>query len=91
MKIYIHIGFGKTGTTSIQDSLYRNNELLSSQGFLYPKTGLRGTGHHNLCKYSPHEGGEFNALVKEIEAQNSSTVIISSESLHSKKQKSSKA
>jgi hypothetical protein len=34
--IYLHVGYHKTGTTSIQVALYRNREKLKELGFLYP-------------------------------------------------------
>ncbi|MFW5886119.1 MAG: hypothetical protein ACOCUL_00035 [Bacteroidota bacterium] len=37
-KIFIHIGIPKTGTTSIQHSLYSNREILFNNGYLYPKS-----------------------------------------------------
>jgi len=35
-KIYLHIGFHKTGSTSIQNSLLKSTELLSANNFLFP-------------------------------------------------------
>ena len=37
--IYLHVGIHKTGTSSIQDSLYheQNNQLLKKHGYLYPR------------------------------------------------------
>ena len=37
-KLYLHVGFHKTGTTSLQDALNRNRNELLAQGYLYPKT-----------------------------------------------------
>jgi hypothetical protein len=37
-KLFLHVGFHKTGTTSLQDALNRNRAELLSQGLLYPKT-----------------------------------------------------
>ena len=34
--IYLHIGISKTGTTSIQRFLYKNQETLKTKGLLYP-------------------------------------------------------
>ena len=36
MKLVLHIGSGKTGTTSIQNFFVRNTEELSAKGVLYP-------------------------------------------------------
>jgi hypothetical protein len=37
-KLFLHVGFHKTGTTSLQDALNRNRKELQSQGIIYPKT-----------------------------------------------------
>jgi hypothetical protein len=37
-KLFLHVGFHKTGTTALQDMLNRNRKELLEQGFLYPKT-----------------------------------------------------
>jgi len=37
-KLFLHVGFHKTGTTSLQDALNRNRAELLSQGLIYPKT-----------------------------------------------------
>jgi hypothetical protein len=37
-KLFLHVGFHKTGTTSLQDVLNRNRRELLKQGVLYPKT-----------------------------------------------------
>ena len=37
-KLFLHVGFHKTGTTSLQDALNRNRKELQSQGVIYPKT-----------------------------------------------------
>jgi hypothetical protein len=37
-KLFLHVGFHKTGTTSLQDALNRNRKELQSQGIVYPKT-----------------------------------------------------
>lgn len=36
-KLILHIGTEKTGTTSIQDTLYKNHDALLKDGLLYPK------------------------------------------------------
>jgi len=37
-KLFLHVGFHKTGTTSLQDALNRNRAELLTQGIVYPKT-----------------------------------------------------
>lgn len=48
--IYLHIGINKTGTSSVQNALYRNRNGLLGEGILYPETGLgtpnEGNGYH---------------------------------------------
>lgn len=36
MNLYLHIGTMKTGTSTIQDFLFFNRELLIKNDFLYP-------------------------------------------------------
>jgi hypothetical protein len=40
--LVMHIGTGKTGTTSIQTFLHRNRDRLAGLGFLYPESPGRG-------------------------------------------------
>lgn len=78
--IYIHIGYGKTGTTSIQDMLFFNRHEFAKQGILYPTTGLRGTGHHNLAVLGKNElTNDFIDLKREIQNSNQHKIILSSE------------
>ena len=46
-EIIIHIGTHKTGTTTIQDTLFHNRKLLKARGVVYPRIGLIAP-HHNL-------------------------------------------
>lgn len=47
MKIVVHIGWHKTGTTSIQQLLLRNKNVLAEEfGVLYPEAGLLEGAHH---------------------------------------------
>lgn len=50
------MGFGKTGTTFLQSTLYANREILEKEGLIYPeKIGLhRESGAHHLLS---HEWG----------------------------------
>ena len=40
-KVFIHVGFHKTGTTAIQESLFVNSKALKVLGTTYAKTGKR--------------------------------------------------
>lgn len=50
--IYLHIGIGKTGTTTIQKCLSMNHELLLSHDVHYVQScgGSAGVGHQNFAK-----------------------------------------
>lgn len=84
-EVFIHIGIGKTGTTSIQEMLSRNRDRLLSEGILYPKAGTAvacGAGHHNFFTLEgPLHEAEFVALAAELKELNPKKVLISSENL----------
>lgn len=44
MKAFLHIGIGKTATSSIQKCLDINSDVLESQGFRYPRAFAMGKG-----------------------------------------------
>lgn len=47
-KLFIHVGTEKTGTTTIQEDMYTNYNLLRKAGILYPKTfGI--SNHVGFC------------------------------------------
>jgi hypothetical protein len=58
-QLYIHCGLHKTGTTSLQSTLWDNAGVLRSRGFLYPEIGVprsinlatraRFTGQHGIA------------------------------------------
>lgn len=50
-RCWLHIGTGKTGTTSIQYHLARNRSALLAQGFLYPVAPGPGN-HHALSAFA---------------------------------------
>lgn len=93
--LFIHIGAPKTGTTAIQDFLFKNREQLRSQGVLYPAAGLLKNAHHiigaavfpgrshRLVGVSREEAlrTSIGNLRSEIERSNPHTVILSSEYL----------
>jgi hypothetical protein len=52
MKVFLHIGWHKTGTTALQKFLHRNRHALREQcGFDYPDSGLYNVAH-NLLPWS---------------------------------------
>lgn len=48
MKLYLHVGPHKTGTTLIQKTMLDNQGLLLQRGLFYPKGFLTIFGHHEL-------------------------------------------
>ena len=53
MKVFLHIGSPRTGTTSIQKLLTQNRDTLAKQGVWYPDVALldpkKGIGQHHLA------------------------------------------
>jgi ubiquinone/menaquinone biosynthesis C-methylase UbiE len=55
MKILLHIGWHKTGSTAIQQFLHANRDaILKRTGILYPLSGIHTVAHH-LAAWSLHE------------------------------------
>lgn len=85
MKVILHIGPHKTGTTSIQAFLYRNSAALRKYGFFYPQTQEDGQNHHDLvCGLRDPSTflsttKRIQELLKESESSGCHTVILSSE------------
>ena len=90
--LILHIGRHRTGSTSIQQSLYRSRDYLKSKGILYPATGLHheahhsigwsvlGTSHHGLGDIPPLEP-LLHQLSEEVRSTKCEHVIISTETL----------
>jgi hypothetical protein len=85
-KLYIHCGFHKTGTTSLQHALKDNAANLLKHNVLYPAVGVPAklAGQHNLAwqlaryrRFDPALG-DWNTLLSEIKHFDG-TVVISSE------------
>jgi hypothetical protein len=51
--LYLHIGSGKTGTTSIQNFCWANRALLAEAGVIYPDMGVVSGAHHRLSPHIP--------------------------------------
>ncbi|MBI5429089.1 MAG: hypothetical protein HY938_01385 [Nitrosomonadales bacterium] len=95
MQIFIHIGWHKTGTTSIQEFLLKNRERLAiTNKIYYPEEGMLFCAHHNLAwaiqnkKKSPWgdvplvEGGAESFIIQAIDkarGKGCDTIIFSSE------------
>jgi hypothetical protein len=41
MKVILHIGLNKTGTSSLQNFFHKNEEFLSRNDIIYPKSGRK--------------------------------------------------
>jgi hypothetical protein len=86
-KIIVHIGTHKTGSTSIQNALRRQERMLRKCGILVPLSGTLGrlSGHHNIAwemrrdpLFTPGCGG-VDDLILELGAARESVAVISSE------------
>ena len=81
-KVFLHIGFHKTGSTSIQMFLFEHQEQLKHAGYLYPKSGMPpgSLGQHSLA-WDIRKGSQksWHRLLDEIQASDAPNVIISSE------------
>ena len=96
MKLIVHIGGPKTGSTILQESLHRNRSFLAENGILFPEV-LSGPANHLFAPFlsgfclkqinsSQNLSDEIHlASVKRFESEIASgqfnTVIISSETL----------
>lgn len=86
-RILVHIGTGKTGSTSIQRALTVNARRLRSRGVLYPSSVRRRlwTGRIDINHFRLHhallKGRErpWRKLQREIEASDAHTVVLSAE------------
>lgn len=90
MKIIIHIGVAKTGTSAIQMFLHTNRDLLKSRGVLYPISGqFNDHSHHKLAfsfapdGYRDDSSKSSKDLLDEIECELGEslydTMVLSSE------------
>jgi len=87
-KIYIHIGFHKAASSTIQAGLDINRGLLEEKGYLVPKTGCpfdKLSGHHNLVweiRNDPRFDSSYGTaddLIAEIKSANCQNILLSSE------------
>ena len=97
LKVVLHIGRHKTGTSSVQRYLSKNREALKRDGVLYPDLGILSgrieIAHHELA-HALQRGDTtaIEAIFREIERQqnetNSSILVLSSESFQNIKDSS---
>ena len=83
--LILHIGWSKSGTSSLQQYLAKHRRDLAADGICYPKTGARrGYGHHDLAeacrKVAPFSKQlrDFRRAL-ETEMESFDKIIISSE------------
>jgi len=89
MRIIVHIGTHKTGTTSIQASLRKHAPALAERGLYVPETGTlyKRSGHHNIgweLRGDPRadsQKGGLAELVEELSGVSADSAVISSEDL----------
>lgn len=84
----LHLGTYKTGSSSLQNLLYANRDLLAEQGVLYPQAGVirdEVIGYRHRRLIMPFMKGETDTYVvkslrKELGKQRQQRVVISNES-----------
>ena len=89
MKLLLHIGTHKAGSSTIQHLLWHNRERLQKKGFLYPPTSNGQVAHHDLAwAIRSSTGGRtprqvdravLSKLKKRLQRGDCHTAIISSE------------
>ena len=62
MKLYLHIGTEKTGSSFIQSYLANNRRMLSQHGIYFPKAGMREADMQS-GRISPGNASELNTLL----------------------------
>ncbi len=65
MEMIIHLGYNKTGTSTIQSYCHRNFEILKEEGLYYPKTGIYDHAHYGITKFFLNQPNSENILIKE--------------------------
>lgn len=83
MKVILHIGVHKTGTSALQSFLLRNAALLSDRGVSYKPTSTDWPNHNPLAAAFMPNSPDFgpDRLAKTLEEAGERTLLISSEML----------
>lgn len=89
MKIVLHIGMHKAGSSAIQHMLWHNRDRLLKKGFCYPQLATGQQGHHDLAwairssaggkTPSPVAGDVLPKLRRQLQRSDCHTAILSSE------------
>lgn len=84
--VIVHAGIHKTGSSFIQNTLFKNRETLAQHGVLYPLTGIRQKApsrgrSHRAFRHFDAAGPAFAKLQNEITQSGARTVVLSYEAL----------
>jgi hypothetical protein len=89
MKLVLHIGVHKTGSTAIQYFMAEKRALLANGGLLYPSAYVVNAGHHELAWALAHRRRKgsttvtaeeiVRAILDEAEMTGAETIVLSSE------------
>lgn len=93
MRLILHVGTPKTGTTTIQNFFNSNqSNIYKETGIYYPKNGCFLGAHHNIAyeliglmrktKYQPQRGS-FSQAMQEAKEAGAQECLISSEAFYS--------
>lgn len=89
-KIIIHCGCHKTGTTSLQEYLFKNKKTLITNSILYPSSGMKTNAkgyRHTKLLYGKDRSQLLDNLINECREINANYVVISTEALSRPKHK----
>lgn len=86
--LFLHCGWPRTGTTSLQAALHEHADELAAAGIRYPDRWRSEIGftHHGLAdvlQAAPDSGPEFGRFMRFLEASSGGSVLFSSEVLSS--------
>lgn len=85
MKVYLHIGNYKTGSTAIQSFLYHNRERFHELGYYIPSTGQNGVAHHDWAaalvgrSNAPDPDELYEDITNELNSSGFERAIVSTE------------
>jgi len=85
--IFLHIGPYKTGSTSLQQTLYANRTQLSAQDILYPDRFIRTSAHFGLSdgfKWGALNAEHLRGFGKQLATCREGTIVLSNEALSAK-------
>jgi SAM-dependent methyltransferase len=89
MRVYLHIGTHKTGTTALQLTFHERSQLLRQRGVLYPRSGRpveERIGHQALVQgldQADRGATQWDELLSELTEATEEVAVISSEGFSS--------